>query len=126
VCWSPSAKRMFVSMDVTFRESGPFYGELTDLSLLFAELDHLDSVKDGQEGEKDVSTTQGDSVGTKTDDDVCRLRTSQLWVQLRLVPQVPVRGRWQENTLVYSRRQPQVQGEQQGSDTVTWHVTRWG
>jgi hypothetical protein len=31
-CWNPSTKRMFVSMDVTFRESEPFYGEPTDLS----------------------------------------------------------------------------------------------
>ena len=38
-CWRPSTKRMFVSMD-TFRESEPFYGEPTDLSLLFVELDH--------------------------------------------------------------------------------------
>ena len=56
-------------MDVTFRESKPFYGEPTDLSLLFAELDHLHSVEDGHEGEKVVSRT-GDYVGTKTDDDV--------------------------------------------------------
>ena len=29
-CWSPSECRMFASMDVTFRESVPFYGEKTD------------------------------------------------------------------------------------------------
>jgi transposase InsO family protein len=69
-CWCPSAKRMFVSMDVTFRESELFYGEQTDLSLLFAELDHLHSVQDGHEGEKVVSHTKGDSVGTKLDGDV--------------------------------------------------------
>ena len=69
-CWSPSAKRMFVSMDVTFRESEPFYGEPTDLSLLFPELDHLHSVKDGHEGEKAVSHAQRDSVRTNIDDDV--------------------------------------------------------
>src|SRR5664279_2577170 len=67
-CWSPSAKRMFVSMDVTFRESEPFYGEPTDLSLLFAELDHLHSVKDGHEGEKAVSRAQRDFVRTNSDD----------------------------------------------------------
>ena len=71
-CWCPSEKRRFVSMDVTFRESEPFYGESTDLSLLFGELDHLHHVQDGQEGEKDVSHNQGDSmdVGTNSDDDV--------------------------------------------------------
>ena len=26
-CWCPTEKRLFVSMDVTFRESEPFYGE---------------------------------------------------------------------------------------------------
>jgi len=57
-------------MDVTFRESEPFYGEPTDLSVLFQELDHLHSVQDGQEGEKAVSHTQEDSVGTNIDDDV--------------------------------------------------------
>jgi len=31
-CWSPSERRLFVSMDVTFRESVPFYGEKTDLN----------------------------------------------------------------------------------------------
>lgn len=54
-------------MDVTFRESEPFYGQPTDLSLLFAELDHLHPVEDGQEGEQ---ATHGDSEGTNTDDDV--------------------------------------------------------
>jgi hypothetical protein len=32
---SPSERRTFVSMDMTFRESEPFYGEKTDLSSLF-------------------------------------------------------------------------------------------
>jgi hypothetical protein len=49
---------MFVSMDVTFRESEPFYGESTDLSLLFTELDQRHSVEDGHEGEKVVSHPQ--------------------------------------------------------------------
>ena len=69
-CWCPSEKRRFVSMDVTFRESEPFYGEPTDLSLLFVELDHLHPVHDGQEGEKDVSHTHGDSVDINADNDV--------------------------------------------------------
>ena len=56
-------------MDVTFRESEPFYGEPTDLSVLFQELDHFHSVQDGQEGEKAVSHTHADSVGTNIDDD---------------------------------------------------------
>jgi transposase InsO family protein len=34
-CWSPNERRLFVSMDVTFRESVPYYGEKTDLSFMF-------------------------------------------------------------------------------------------
>ena len=50
-CWSPSERRTFVSMDVTFHESKPFYGEKTDLSGLFGSLDHTQSSMTGQEGE---------------------------------------------------------------------------
>jgi hypothetical protein len=34
-CWSPSERRTFVSMDMIFRESEPFYGGKTDLSSSF-------------------------------------------------------------------------------------------
>lgn len=51
-CWSPSQRRTFVSMDVTFRESEPYYGEKTDLSVLFEGLDQLQPIQHGQEGEK--------------------------------------------------------------------------
>jgi hypothetical protein len=44
-------------MDITLRESESFYGDPTDLSLLFAELDHLHSMQDGHEGKKAVSHT---------------------------------------------------------------------
>jgi transposase InsO family protein len=52
-CWSPSERRTFVSMDVTFRESVPFYGEKTDISSLFVDLDDLtrgdhDQQKEGE------------------------------------------------------------------------------
>jgi hypothetical protein len=57
-------------MDVTFRESKPFYGEPTYLSQLFAKLDQIHFVKDGHEGENAVLRTQCDSVGTNTDNDV--------------------------------------------------------
>ena len=81
-CWSPSAKRMFVSMDVTFRESEPFYGEPTDLSQLFTELDHLHSVTDGHEGEKLV----GESVSTNTDDDMQTHIPVQPTVEVQVQP----------------------------------------
>jgi hypothetical protein len=54
-CWSPSERRLFVSMDVTFRDSEPFYGEKIDLSSLFSELDSPTIVGDCQEGEKEAS-----------------------------------------------------------------------
>jgi hypothetical protein len=57
-CWSPSEHRMFVSMDVTFRESIPFYGERTDLSDLFATLDSNGMDKAGDEG-------GNENIGTK-------------------------------------------------------------
>ncbi|VAH22706.1 unnamed protein product [Triticum turgidum subsp. durum] len=62
-CWSPAERHTFVSMDVTFRESEPFYGEKTDLSTLFEELDHSQSMQGGQEGECNLSgecSTNGD------------------------------------------------------------------
>src|SRR5664279_3304160 len=92
-CWNPSERRTFVSMDVTFRESEPFYGEPTDLNLLFAELDHPHSVKDGHEGEKAVSHTD-DSVGTNADDDVQpQVRPIVGTIQIGSL-QVPVQDRW--------------------------------
>ena len=48
-CWSPSEHRMFVSMDVTFRESVPFYGEKTDLSSLFIDLDPPNESEDSEQ-----------------------------------------------------------------------------
>jgi len=57
-CWSPSERRMFVSMDVTFRESVPFYGEQSDLSDLFATLDSPSM---------DEVTCEGESEDVKND-----------------------------------------------------------
>ena len=37
-CWCQSEKRMFVSMDVVFREHVPFYGEPVDLTDVFPDL----------------------------------------------------------------------------------------
>lgn len=49
-CWSPSDRRLFVSMDETFRESIPFYGEKTDLSFMF-EFDLSNTNEVSREGE---------------------------------------------------------------------------
>lgn len=37
-CWCPSERRMFVSMDVVFRENEPYYGEPVDLTGVFPNL----------------------------------------------------------------------------------------
>jgi hypothetical protein len=43
-----------MTMDVTFCESEPFYGEKIDLSMLFEGLDHLSPTTDGRDGESIV------------------------------------------------------------------------
>ena len=48
-----------MSMDVTFRESEPFYGEKTDLSSLFESLDQSQVGEIGQEGESGGSCGGG-------------------------------------------------------------------
>jgi hypothetical protein len=105
-------------MDVTFRESEPFYGESTDLSLLFTDLDQLHSVEDGHEGEKVSHPQQGvaDSVGINTDNGIQdQPIVSTIQNGSLQIPIEPVRDRWPQNLQVYSRRQPHMQGEQQGS-----------
>jgi len=66
-CWSPSLRRTFVSVDVTFRESVPFYGEKTNLSGLFLDLDSSDTCEVGDEengtlGTKDVEELRRNTV----------------------------------------------------------------
>ncbi|WVZ85689.1 hypothetical protein U9M48_032584 [Paspalum notatum var. saurae] len=61
-CWSPSERRLFVSMDVTFRESEPFYGEKTDLSSLFSDLDYDITGGDCQEGEKEALDNENNDI----------------------------------------------------------------
>ena len=93
-------------MDVTFRECEPFYGEPTDLNLLFEELDHLHSVTDGHEGEMVVSRTHDDC--THTNDNVqVQVQPIVGTIQIGSL-EVPVRYRWPQNLLVYSRREPHV------------------
>ena len=55
-CWNPSERRTFVSLDVTFWESEPFYGEKTDLSSIFEGLDQPTNPT-GQEGENASTST---------------------------------------------------------------------
>ncbi|WVZ58981.1 hypothetical protein U9M48_009193 [Paspalum notatum var. saurae] len=54
-CWNPSERRLFVSMDVTFRESESFYGEKTDLSFM-SEFNSVESDEARREGENNGVT----------------------------------------------------------------------
>jgi hypothetical protein len=56
---SPSERRTFVSMDMTFRESEPFYGEKTDLSSLF-DFDSPSTSDASREGESEPLRTKED------------------------------------------------------------------
>jgi hypothetical protein len=42
-CWCPAEKRMFISMDVTFRENESFYGDPTDLADVFLDMFRSDA-----------------------------------------------------------------------------------
>ena len=67
-CWCPSEKRMFVSMDVVFREHEPYYGEPVDLTDVFPDLfssdvSDLDNGTGGEkEGEESNSTPSREMV----------------------------------------------------------------
>jgi len=56
-CWCPIERRLFVSMDVTFRESEPYCGEKTDLSSLF-ELGEPSMSRYEQEGIDGIDVAQ--------------------------------------------------------------------
>lgn len=64
-CWNPSERRMFVSLDVTFREAIPFYGERSDLSDLFATLDTPSGDGVTSEGENENEQDDVDKGQTK-------------------------------------------------------------
>jgi hypothetical protein len=100
-------------MDVTFRESKPFYGDTSDLADLFQVLDQPQLVN-AQEGERteNGNTQQDDQQQQQQIPIVAEIPTvldrpvSQEHVERPTPPQ-----RWQQNPLVYSRRKGP--GEQQ-------------
>jgi len=55
-CWDPIGKRLFVSMDVTFRESEPYYTQPGDLDPLLEEFSSV-TEDDCREGENGVDDT---------------------------------------------------------------------
>jgi len=78
-CWCPTERRLFVSMDVTFRESEPYYGEKTDLSSLFELGEPSMSVyeQEGMDGIDVVQDNEGhQSRATKVITGVIPLRVS--------------------------------------------------
>ncbi|XP_052141858.1 uncharacterized protein LOC127761587 [Oryza glaberrima] len=109
-CWSPSERRTFVSMDVTFRESIPFYGEMTDLSYLFSDLDNPIMSEDRYEG-------VNESLGMEEGDESKRTK-----VIIGSIPcpmgKLPHEQNWrkpheEENLQVYTRRKPRSLETQQ-------------
>ena len=96
---------MFVSMDVTFRESEPFYGKRTDLSSLF-DLDSPSMGDASQEGDREASRIE---------------ECDQPRVVVGSIP-CPMGGdRWrrvneEEILRVYSRRQQQARHNCRGSN----------
>jgi hypothetical protein len=82
-------------MDMTFRESEPFYGEKTDLSLLF-DFDSHSTSDASREGESELLRTK--------EDEPPRAMVGSILCPLR-------EERWrkpneEENLKVYTRRQP--------------------
>lgn len=127
-CWCPSERRMFISMDVTFRENAPFYGEPTDLTDVFPDLFNDDS-SDGvlraggdERREDNDATSQKMIVGViPTGDepdgrDEDTSNTEQDHTQGEQQVYQPEGSRWRKNLQVYSRRhrveKDQVQGEE--------------
>ena len=109
-CWSPSERRTFVSMDVTFRESIPFYGEMTDLSYLFSDLDNPIMSEVRYEG-------VNESLGMEEGDESKRTK-----VVIGSIPcpmgKLPHEQNWrkpheEENLQVYTRRKPRSLETQQ-------------
>jgi hypothetical protein len=58
-CWDPIGRRLFVSMDVTFREAKPYYTKKDDLDQFLEELSPVNG-SDCREGEDDGGQLSGD------------------------------------------------------------------
>ncbi|KAK1678811.1 hypothetical protein QYE76_039659 [Lolium multiflorum] len=97
-------------MDVTFRESEPFYGEKTDLSSLFdIDFDSPNTGEASREGESEVLRTNEDE---------------PLRVMVDSVPYPMGEERWrkpneEENLKVYTRRKSQHEQQQQQAPTTS-------
>jgi hypothetical protein len=113
-CWSPSERPTFVSIDVTFWESNPFYGEKTDLSAIFEGLDQPLNIA-GQEGE----SASGSSASNNSSPHVKQQPPQHPMIVGSIplvVPELPHARSWpkpneEQDLRVYSRR-PRI--EEQG------------
>jgi hypothetical protein len=142
-CWSPSEQRTFVSMDMTFRESEPFYGEKTDLSLLF-DFDSHSTSDASREGESEPLRTKEDEPPRAVVGSIpCPLREERwrkpneeenLKVYTRRQPVSQERWRKpneEENLKMYTRRQFQHEQQQlvrsncRGSSSINNHIFQW-
>jgi len=109
-CWSPSDRRTFVSADVTFWESNPFYGEPTDLSILFETLDQRESAT-GQEGESAGPSSSPAAISSNGQ--------QQQPIPVPVTTEAYNDMRWpkvneEQNLRVYSRRHRADEQQQQG------------
>jgi len=101
-------------MDVTFRESEPYYGEKTDLSSLF-ELNGQSS-EDGQEGEDDIDVpqdkeeNQSRGSGTITGLIPYNVGNAQVNERQENMDNINIHARQEQGTLrVYTRRKKTVE-----------------
>jgi hypothetical protein len=105
-------------MDVTFRESEPFYGERTELSGLFEALDHSLTGRNGQEGESYSQIEQQTTVTSGVQSQPLIVGTIPIPLRegnARIGPTNPTLRRTEGKELqVYSRRpRIEIHGEQQ-------------
>ena len=130
-CWSPSERRTFVSMDMTFRESEPFYGEKTDLSSLF-DFDSPSTIEASREGESELLRTKEHEPSRVVVGSIPSPTSEERWTKpneeenLRVSTrrQATSEERWrkpneEENLKVYTRRKSQHEQQQQQVPTTS-------
>jgi hypothetical protein len=126
-CWSPSERRTYVSMDVTFRESEPLYGEKTNLSAMFEELEQSTVDDIGQEGES--SSTLQMQQGGSISNHVAPMEHTHIDVQDGALTKIGSVPRWtaaqEEHLKVYTRKRG-VGAAHQGEQLEQPHTEHQG
>jgi hypothetical protein len=98
-CWSPSERRTFVSMDMTFREYEPFYGDKTDLNSLF-DFNSPSRSDANQEGESEPLMTKENEPSRVVVGSVPYPTSEERWRKLNE----------EQNLKAYTRGQPTTEG----------------